>query len=71
MGQGLIIEEETGKSIAVAYDEKDAPILAEAPAMLEALKDMLRLFDRGLEAGTIGRRACDEVKALIAKIEGE
>lgn len=36
--QGLIIDEETGKNIAVAYDKKDMDLIAAAPELLEALK---------------------------------
>ncbi len=36
--QGLIVCEETGANIAVAYDKKDAPILAAGPDMLAALE---------------------------------
>ena len=36
--QGLVVEEETGKNIAVCYDKADAPLLAAAPALLEACK---------------------------------
>lgn len=34
--QGLIIDEETGKNIAVAYDKKDMDLIAAAPELLEA-----------------------------------
>jgi hypothetical protein len=37
--QGLVIEETTGRSVAVAYDPKDTPLLAAAPKLLEALID--------------------------------
>ena len=36
--QGLVVEEQTGKNIAVAYDKRDVHILAAAPAMYEALR---------------------------------
>lgn len=36
--QGLIVEEETGRNIAVVYDRADVPVLAAAPEMYEALK---------------------------------
>lgn len=36
--QGLIIDEADGRNVAVAYDKKDAPLLAAAPTMLEAMK---------------------------------
>jgi hypothetical protein len=35
--QGLVIEEETGRSVAVAYDKQDAPMLAAGPRMADAL----------------------------------
>lgn len=35
--QGLVIEEATGRNVAVAYDKKDAAILASAPDLLTAL----------------------------------
>ena len=41
MGQGLIIEEETGRNVAVAYDESDADLLAAAPELLVQSKKML------------------------------
>jgi hypothetical protein len=36
--QGLIIDEDTGRNVAVAYDKADAPLIAAAPALLEALE---------------------------------
>jgi hypothetical protein len=51
--QGLVIEDETGRNVAVAYDKADAPLIAQAPAMLEALRtaraivqDMIDTADR-------------------------
>jgi hypothetical protein len=38
-GQGIVIDEDTGRSVAVAYDVKDAPLLAAAPEMAEALRE--------------------------------
>ena len=39
--QGLIIDDETGKNIAVAYDTKHTNLIAAAPAMREALRELL------------------------------
>ena len=39
-GQGTVNEEDTGRTVALAYDEKDAALLAAAPALLAALIDM-------------------------------
>lgn len=38
--QGLVIDE-AGKTIAVAYDAKHTALLAAAPAMREALRELL------------------------------
>lgn len=40
-GQALVIEEGTGRNVAVAYEAADAPLLAEAPAMLAALRGIM------------------------------
>ena len=40
--QGLVVEEQTGKNIAVAYDKRDVHILAAAPAMYEALSELVK-----------------------------
>lgn len=37
-GQGLVIEEETGRNVAVTYDKKDAPLVAAAPELLERVE---------------------------------
>ena len=43
--QGLIIDETTGKNIAVSYDAKDAQLIATAPELLEALRELLALLE--------------------------
>jgi hypothetical protein len=43
-GQSLIIEESTGRNIAVSYDEKDGPLLAAAPDLLAALQEAERVI---------------------------
>ena len=42
-GQALVVDEADGRSVAVAYDGKDAPLLAAAPELLAALRGMLDL----------------------------
>ena len=37
-GQSLIIDEKTGETIAVVYDQKNAAIISEAPSLLATLK---------------------------------
>ena len=36
--QGLIIDENTGRNVAVTYDAKDAALIAAAPELLAALE---------------------------------
>ena len=66
-GQGLIIDEETGRNVAVAYDKKDAAKLAAAPRMLSALR-MLRISHVTIEG--IGREDLREIDGAIAEAEG-
>ena len=48
--QGLIYSETTGENIAVAYDPKNAHVIAAAPALLVAASDMMALADTLLTA---------------------
>lgn len=47
--QGLVIDEQTGANIAVTFDKADAPLVAAAPALVEAAKlvmaEMASRFD--------------------------
>ena len=43
--QGLIIDEETGRTIAVSYDKADAGLIASAPDLLDACKRMMERLD--------------------------
>jgi hypothetical protein len=77
-GQGLIYAEKDGRNVAVAYHARDTDLIAAAPDMLEALKNILphldeyikwhHEFDGGcsveIEDGT------DIIRAAIAKAEG-
>ena len=42
--QGLIVSEATSANVAVAYDKKDAALIANAPAMLAALEEIENHF---------------------------
>jgi hypothetical protein len=37
-GQGTVTDDDTGRTVAVAYDVKDAPLLAAAPEMAALLR---------------------------------
>jgi len=43
-GQGLVIDEDTGRNVAVAYDAKDTMLLAAAPRLLGGLRDCLTVL---------------------------
>ena len=44
--QGLVIEDDTGRLVAVAYDPKDTALLAAAPALLKTLQALVDTLDR-------------------------
>ena len=70
--QGLVIDEKTGRNVAVSYDVADTAILAAAPGMLDALElaqatvERLQRHAPGSANGTL-----DVVRAAIAKAKGE
>lgn len=49
--QGLVIEEETGRNIAVTYDVKDMNKTAAAPSMLKALQHVQGHWNAAQEEG--------------------
>lgn len=82
--QGLIIDEETGKNIAVCYDKADAPLIAAAPKLLVvshnlakamgidyAIKKLSTLSDdtMALGAATILAGIQRQAKIVTAEVE--
>ncbi len=66
--QSLIIDEVTGANIAVSYDVSDAPLIAAAPDLLDALNNLIELFtDPGLFHSEQTRKAM----VAISKARGE
>lgn len=51
--QDLIVEEGTGKSIAVAYDKDDAPLVAASPKLLKVCRELLEV-----QEGLKGKKTC-------------
>lgn len=47
--QGQVADEVTGKTIAVTYDAKHAPLVAAAPALLEALEGIMQGIEDACE----------------------
>ena len=71
-GQGIVIDEQTGQSVAVAYDTKDTALLAAAPELLAALQ-LFTEFRAGL--GKTGAKVSiadveKAARAAIAKATG-
>ena len=40
-GQAIIADEDSGRTVAVAYDGTDGPLLAASPRLLDALRGLL------------------------------
>ena len=78
--QGLVIEESTGRTVAVTYDPKDAPLVAAAPQLAEAATELLNAHMAVLQAnmnGTLSMQveankrevaARDALRAVLAEI---
>lgn len=67
--QGLIIEEDTGITIAVAYDSINTNLIAMAPRMLDELKDIsLALANGGLKKPS--KWLCS-INNIISEAEGK
>lgn len=58
--QGLIVSEETGENIAVAYDKANARLIAAAPELLEAAQLVIDSWSSGDLAAAV-RQLADAV----------
>lgn len=67
--QGLVIDESTGRNVAVAYDPKDGPLLAAAPELLAALELHIAFLD-SLNKGWLGKTTGDVGLLNKAYIKG-
>lgn len=64
--QGLVIDEATGRNVAVTYDKADAPLVAAAPELLAAAEEALSYI------GDLSRGAVqDQLREAIAKAKGD
>jgi hypothetical protein len=72
--QGLVVDEQTGRNVAVAYDKSDVHMLAAAPAMYEALKGMVTMYD-SLNKSNKHDGACPcyhcQARAALAQADGK
>ena len=51
--------------------EANAHLIAAAPALYEALKGMLNIFNRGQSVGAVGYVICAEAEQALSKAEGK
>ena len=71
--QGLVIEEETGRNVAVTYEAKDAKLIALAPEMAELLKRLWVAAENELDKsatrnGLNNRDLLQGVRVLLYKL---
>lgn len=69
--QGLVCDENTGANIAVTYDPQDAPLVAAAPELLEALENLERVASYTFHNNPQLAEAIVNARATIAKAKGE
>jgi len=70
--QGLVIEETTGRNIAVAYNAKDAPLLASAPDLLALAEHIDAMAtDAYLSGHPEWAELTHQARAAIAKAKGD
>jgi len=69
--QGVIVSEGDGRTVAVAYDKADAPLIAAAPELLEVVNRMLETpepmtrtehFEYSAETTRLARAAISKAK---------
>jgi type II secretory pathway component GspD/PulD (secretin) len=66
--QGVVAEEETGRTVAVAYDKADALLIAAAPDLLAALEGLLEGLTPS-QAPSRQRAACDAISKATGRHE--
>jgi hypothetical protein len=72
--QGLVIAEDSGATIAVTYDVKDMHLVAAAPELLEALRQIeaqLSTHPEAEEGNSKVHFAMHKARTAIAKAKGE
>ena len=72
--QGIVIDEETGRTVAVTHDAKDGPLVAAAPELLDALRALCDFANAAL-SGTIHDDTLhvyeSKARAAIERAEGQ
>lgn len=72
--QGIVAVEESGKTIAVIYAPEDAPVIAAAPKLYDALRSCVHVLrEAGFISGLIEPEydaAMQQAHAALAEAEG-
>lgn len=63
-GQGLIVEEKTGRNVAVTYDEKDAPRIVEAVNNFDAMLELIK----GIPFNCMADSMVKDAKEILRKL---
>jgi hypothetical protein len=63
--QGSVIDEQTGRTVAIVYDAKDAPLLAAAPALRDALQRLSDAAYSLINAENVTPDLMDELKQAM------
>lgn len=69
--QGLVISEATSANVAVAYDKKDACLIAAAPALFAALQALLEVVPMCEASDVVRWRIANQAGAAIQQARGE
>ena len=65
--QSAVIDEQTGRTVAVVYDAKDAPLLAAAPALRDALQRLADAAYSLIHAENVAPDLMDELKQAMGQ----
>ncbi len=63
--QAAVIDEQTGRTVAIVYDAKDAPLLAAAPALRDALQRLADAAFNLIHAENVTPDLMEELKQAM------
>lgn len=66
-GQGLVISEATGETVAVTYNAQDAPLVAQVPELVDLVREFL-CDQETLRAPIRNEALCDKARSLLSDL---
>ena len=69
--QGLVIEEVSGRTVAVVFDDKDTALLAAAPDLLAELEVALEIIKNEYPPEQWKDYRVDRIEEVISRSKGE